>query len=59
MPLYFEAAKGFNPIVSGVALFPFTLTLGPSAVIVSFLIAATGRYRPSMVSVQAAFKDLY
>lgn len=45
MPLYFEAVKGFSPIISGVALFPATFTVAPAAVIVGMLVTATGRYR--------------
>lgn len=49
MPLYFEVAKGYTPMEAGIALFPFTLSLGPAAVVIGILIAATGRYRPSLV----------
>jgi hypothetical protein len=44
-PLYFEAVKGFTPIMSGVALFPMTFTVAPSAMVVGFLVTLTGRYR--------------
>jgi MFS family permease len=47
-PLYFEAVQGYSPIVSGVALFPATFTVAPSAVAVGFLITKTGRYRWSI-----------
>ena len=50
MPLYFEVVKGFTPLRAGIALFPFTLTSGPAAVMVGIAIAVTGRYRPSLVS---------
>lgn len=46
MPLYFEAAKGYSPISSGIALFPWTFTTAPSAVVVGILVAVTGQYRP-------------
>lgn len=45
LPLYYEAVKGFSPIVSGVALFPETFTVAPASVIVGILITVTGRYR--------------
>lgn len=50
MPLYFEVAKKYSPITSGVALFPFTFTTAPAAVVVGIVITKTGRYRPSVVS---------
>jgi hypothetical protein len=49
MPLYFEVAKNYGPILSGVAIFPFTFTVAPSAAIVGIVITKTGRYRPSIV----------
>ena len=48
MPIYFEAAKGYSPILSGVAIFPFTFTTAPAAVVVGLVITKTGRYRPSL-----------
>ncbi|KAF2143629.1 uncharacterized protein K452DRAFT_160324 [Aplosporella prunicola CBS 121167] len=45
MPLYFEAAKNYTPIQSGIALFPWTFTTAPAAVIVGILIARIGSYR--------------
>ncbi|KAL8704544.1 MAG: hypothetical protein Q9201_002279 [Fulgogasparrea decipioides] len=45
LPLYYEAVKGFSPIVSGVALFPQTFTVAPACVVVGVLITVTGRYR--------------
>ena len=45
MPLYFEAVKGYTPIVAGVSLFPDTFTVAPSAMIIGFLVTKTGRYR--------------
>ncbi|KAF2099620.1 MFS general substrate transporter [Rhizodiscina lignyota] len=45
LPLYFEAVKGFNPILTGVALFPQTFTVAPAAMAAGFIIAYTGRYR--------------
>ena len=48
MPLYFEVAKNYSPITSGVAIFPFTFTVAPAAVVVGLIITRTGRYRPSL-----------
>jgi MFS family permease len=48
MPLYFEVAKNYSPITSGVAIFPFTFTVAPAAVVVGLIITKTGRYRPSL-----------
>ncbi|GAB1211351.1 hypothetical protein ATERTT37_000464 [Aspergillus terreus] len=45
LPLYYEAARGFKPIITGVALFPETFTVAPAAVICGFIITITGRYR--------------
>ncbi|KAL8785591.1 MAG: hypothetical protein Q9195_008577 [Heterodermia aff. obscurata] len=45
LPLYYEAVKGYTPILSGVSLFPQTFTVAPAAVIVGVLVSATGRYR--------------
>jgi len=50
MPLYFEVAKNYSPITSGIGLFPFTFTTAPAAVIIGIVITKTGRYRPSLVS---------
>lgn len=48
MPLYFEVAKDYTPVYSGIAIFPFTFTVAPAAVVVGLIIAKTGRYRPSI-----------
>jgi len=48
MPLYFEVAKNYSPITSAIAIFPFTFTVAPAAVIVGLVITKTGRYRPSL-----------
>lgn len=45
LPLYYEAVKGYTPIIAGVALFPQTFTVAPSSVLVGFLVTLTGRYR--------------
>jgi hypothetical protein len=44
LPLYYEAVKGYKPILTGIALFPETFTVAPSGVIVGLLINRTGRY---------------
>jgi hypothetical protein len=44
LPLYYEAVKGFEPIMSGVAIFPETFTLAPSAIVIGFIISKTGQY---------------
>ncbi|RDL36552.1 MFS general substrate transporter [Venustampulla echinocandica] len=48
MPLYFEVVKNYSAITSGVALFPFTFTICPAAIVVGIVITKTGRYRPSI-----------
>ncbi|KAI9045890.1 MFS general substrate transporter [Aspergillus affinis] len=45
MPLYYEAVKEFDPILTGVALFPQTFTVAPSAIFCGVIITVTGRYR--------------
>lgn len=45
MPLYYEAVKGYSPIIAGVALFPDTFTVAPLAVVTGIMITKTGRYR--------------
>ncbi|KAH7014036.1 major facilitator superfamily domain-containing protein [Macrophomina phaseolina] len=44
-PLYYEAVKGYSPVLAGVALFPQTFTVAPAAIAIGFAIAHTGRYR--------------
>ncbi len=51
IPLYYEVAQDFGPTKSGVAMFPLTFTTAPAAVVVGLIIAKTGKYRPSIVSV--------
>ncbi len=45
LPLYYEAVKGFSPVIAGVALFPETFTVAPTCIVVGVLITVTGRYR--------------
>lgn len=33
LPLYFEAVKGMSPMMAGVAIFPWTFTVAPSAMV--------------------------
>ncbi|KAL2829452.1 major facilitator superfamily domain-containing protein [Aspergillus cavernicola] len=44
-PLYYEAVKGYTPIMAGVALFPATFTVAPSAAAVGILVTKFGHYR--------------
>lgn len=45
LPLYFEACKGYNPILSGVALFPATFTIAPVSIVSGIIITKTGNFR--------------
>jgi hypothetical protein len=45
LPLYYEAVKGYTPIISGVAMLPESGFVAPMAVIVGIACAITGRYR--------------
>ncbi|KAG8627753.1 hypothetical protein KVT40_003626 [Elsinoe batatas] len=47
-PLYFEAVKGYSPLISGIALFPSTFTVAPASVVVGILVTKTGKYRWSL-----------
>ena len=44
LPLYFEAVRGYNPILSGVALFPATFTVAPVSIISGVIITKTGDF---------------
>ncbi|OCT49378.1 putative MFS transporter [Cladophialophora carrionii] len=44
-PLYFEAVKGYKPVISGVALFPATFTVAPMAVVTGLTITKFASYR--------------
>ena len=44
LPLYFEAVQGYTPIVSGVALFPATLTVAPVSIVSGIIITMTGDF---------------
>ncbi|KAK5109795.1 hypothetical protein LTR62_006528 [Meristemomyces frigidus] len=45
MPLYFQSIKGASPIMSAIDLFPGTLTVAPTAIIVGLTTAKLGSYR--------------
>ncbi|KAG9381778.1 ProP Permease major facilitator superfamily [Pyrenophora tritici-repentis] len=45
LPLYFQAVKGYGPILSGVAVFPWTFTVAPASIATGIAIAVTGKYR--------------
>ena len=45
LPLYYEAVKGYSPIITGVALFPGTFTVAPFAILTGALVTYTGHYR--------------
>lgn len=47
-PLYFEAVKGYSPIIAGVSIFPETFTVAPVSVITGIVVSITGRYRWSL-----------
>ncbi|KAE9379907.1 MFS general substrate transporter [Stipitochalara longipes BDJ] len=45
LPLYFEAIKGYSPLITGVALFPDTLLVAPVAAITGAMIEKFGKYQ--------------
>ena len=45
MPLFFEGAQDFSPILAGVSALPQSLTVVPCAMLVGVVAAKTGRYR--------------
>jgi hypothetical protein len=45
LPVYFQAVLGAKPLLSGIYLFPFVITLAISAVATGFIINKTGAYR--------------
>jgi hypothetical protein len=44
-PFYFEAIKGYTPILAGVGLFPLTFTVAPASIVTGIVSAITGKYR--------------
>lgn len=45
LPLYFQAVRGMKPIMTGIAMFPWTFTVAPASVVTGIMIAKTGKYR--------------
>ncbi|KIM99776.1 hypothetical protein OIDMADRAFT_125578 [Oidiodendron maius Zn] len=45
LPLYFEAVKGYSPVIAGVALFPNVLSVVPGGITAGILITYFGYYR--------------
>ena len=45
LPLYYEAVKAYSLIIVGVAFFPETLTITPTAILVGIAVSITGRFR--------------
>ncbi|CAG8051214.1 unnamed protein product [Penicillium olsonii] len=45
LPLYYEAVHGYTPIISSVAIFPETFTIGPITTITALVASITGHYR--------------
>lgn len=45
LPLYYEAVKAYSLIIVGVAVFPETFTIAPTAILVGIAISITGRFR--------------
>lgn len=45
LPLYYEVVQGLNPMQSGLAMLPETLTIVPASILTGLLITWSGRYR--------------
>lgn len=45
LPLYYEGALGYSPVIAGLAVFPESLTVAPISVITGIVIAKVGSYR--------------
>ena len=45
LPLYYEAVKGYSPIIVGVAVFPETFTVAPASILVGIAVSITNRFR--------------
>lgn len=45
LPLYYEAVKGYSPIITGVALLPESGLVAPVSVLAAVICTITGRYR--------------
>ena len=48
LPLYFQAARGASPILSGVYLLPTSLSLSGMSMVTGITIRKTGKYLPSI-----------
>jgi MFS family permease len=48
MPLYFQSAKSYTPIQTGLTALPQTLTVVPCAMMVGVISSKTGHYRWSL-----------
>ena len=46
LPLYFEVAKGYNPVVAGVAVLPSSLSIAPFSIVAGHIISRQGDTRP-------------
>ncbi|KAK5129856.1 hypothetical protein LTR08_002764 [Meristemomyces frigidus] len=44
-PLYYEGVRGYSPVIAGVAMFPATFTVAPTAIVTGLVISKFGRYR--------------
>jgi hypothetical protein len=49
MPFYFQPAKSYSPIQTGLTALPQTLTVVPCAMVVGVVSSKTGRYRWSLL----------
>ena len=45
LPLYYEAVKAYSLVITGVACFPETFTVTPTAIVVGVAVSVTGRFR--------------
>ncbi|KAJ5949494.1 hypothetical protein N7454_001078 [Penicillium verhagenii] len=45
IPLYYEGALGYSPIIAGVAVFPECLTVAPVSIVTSIMVSKLGDYR--------------
>ena len=45
LPLYYEAVKGYSPIIVGVAVFPETFTIAPASILVGIAVSITNQFR--------------
>lgn len=45
LPLYFQGALSYSPVISGVALLPLTIGILPTAIVFGWLVTFSGRYK--------------